>query len=142
MVDAAEAVNTEFGVMHPAFTGRPADWGFTGVMDGGDARFGGLAKWRLRRGGGGLHARVRFGDGRLGGAPVVVPKARPQGAAAQGRGDGSDAVYLLTLVHDARTGESLLSVVDGESMAQAALLRVPERVPFGLHGHWVPEAEI
>ena len=59
-----------------------------------------------------------------------------------GGSDGSDAVYLLTFVHDDETGESLLSIVDGETMEQVALLRVPERVPFGLHGHWVPEEEL
>ena len=56
--------------------------------------------------------------------------------------DGSDAVYLLTFVHDSATGDSLLSIVDGEEMEQVALLRVPGRVPYGLHGHWVPEDEL
>ena len=81
-------------------------------------------------------------EGRLGGEPVVVPKAAGAARAGGDGGDGSDAVYLLTLVHDAATDESLLSIVDGETMTQVALLRVPERVPFGLHGHWVPEEEI
>ena len=115
-------------------------------MDGGDARFGGVVKWSMQRGAGGLHSLVRFGPGRLGGEPIIVPKQAggpsADGTRASGGSDGSDAVYLLTFVHDDETGESLLSIVDGETMEQVALLRVPERVPFGLHGHWVPEEEL
>ena len=56
--------------------------------------------------------------------------------------DGSDQVYLLTHVHDELVGESLLSIVDGVELEQVALLRLPARVPYGIHGHWMPEDEL
>ena len=100
-----------------------------------DARFGGIAKWEMRHGGGGLNSVVRFGPNRWGGEPIVVPKHRA--------GDGaSDAVYLVTFVHDELLEQSFVSVVDGETMQQVAVLRIPSRVPFGLHGHWVDSADM
>ncbi|EOD22935.1 hypothetical protein EMIHUDRAFT_195386 [Emiliania huxleyi CCMP1516] len=178
MVDKTR--NTEFCRLHPDYVGRPARYGFSGEMDGGDARFGGIIKWELARGGGGLQKAARFGPGRWGGEPIVVPKVRPASGGGGSRavdgvvrratapaasslsestsgamtGDGeagaaadttpagakaadaSDAAYLITFVHDERDGDSFVSLIDGETMQQAALFRVPSRVPLGLHGHW------
>ena len=102
-------------------------------------------RWRFagcRSGAGSRRARSSVLDG-ASGAVLVPPTGRVASAGKEEEAsDGSDAVYLLTFVHDSATGDSLLSIVDGEEMEQVALLRVPERVPYGLHGHWVPEDEL
>jgi len=70
-----------------------------------------------------------FGPGRVGGEAVFVP-AGPD----SGEGEG----HLLTLVHDAARGASELLVLDACDLAAppAASVRLPRRVPFGIHGQW------
>jgi 9-cis-epoxycarotenoid dioxygenase len=146
----AAGLNTEFGRLHPGYVGRKARWGFTGIMDGGDARFGGVAKWDLAVGSGGLAKTVRFGEGCYGGEPIVVPKAtrRPTQLPGEGEADHSDDAYVLTFVHRERSdtmhreGMSFLSVVDGGTMEQVCKLKLPRRVPYGLHGLWMGEEEL
>ena len=135
-------LNVEFSRVHPDFAGAAARYGFSGIMDGGDARFGGVAKWEMRRGGGGLAATVRFGDNVWGGEPVVVPKEKKGKRPAGAEGDGSDDCYIITFVHDEGSDRSYVSVIDGERMVQVARLATPRRVPYGLHGQWVREAEL
>ncbi len=52
-----------------------------------------------------------------------------------------DEGYLLGYVHDTRTGASDLIVLDAQHIDAAPLARVhlPQRVPHGFHGLWVPE---
>jgi len=153
--DGAAGLNTEFGRMHPDYVGRRARYGFTGIMDGGDAKFGGIAKWDLTPQSGGLSQTVHFGDGCWGGEPIIVPKRQHAGAAAeQGHAetDSSDDVYILTFIHEERTddaggitgdqGASFISVVDGTTFEQVCVLGLPRRVPYGLHGLWMSEAEL
>ncbi len=60
------------------------------------------------------------------------------------RAAGEDNGYLLTYVHDEASGESELVVLDARTMAAEPLARVPlpQRVPYGFHGTWVPEADV
>lgn len=63
---------------------------------------------------------------------VFVP-ASPRAAEDEG--------YLLGYAHDARSDASELIVLDAQHIEAAPLARVhlPQRVPFGFHGLWVPE---
>ena len=47
-----------------------------------------------------------------------------------------------TVCADEYMGVSQLSIVDGETMEQVALLQMPARVPFGIHAHWMGEEEL
>lgn len=57
---------------------------------------------------------------------------------------GEDNGYLLTYVHDEASGASELVVLDAKTMAAEPLARVPlpQRVPYGFHGTWVPEEDV
>jgi carotenoid cleavage dioxygenase-like enzyme len=53
-----------------------------------------------------------------------------------------DEGYLLGYLYDRRTDRSQLAVFDASDLARGPLARVhlPQRVPFGFHGLWVPSA--
>jgi carotenoid cleavage dioxygenase len=56
-------------------------------------------------------------------------------------GAGEDEGYLLGFVYDARAQRSDLVVLDAQRVQAPPLARVhlPQRVPFGFHGLWVPD---
>ena len=76
-----------------------------------------------------------FGFGRGGAEPIIVPK--------EGR-DEEDAAWILTVVYDATDDSSELCILDAEDMRgpEVARIRLPQRVPFGFHGNWVPDSSV
>jgi carotenoid cleavage dioxygenase len=76
-----------------------------------------------------------FGRGRGGAEPVVVPKADR---------DEEDAAWILTVVYDAVEDTSELCILDAEDITgpEVARIRMPQRVPFGFHGNWVPDTSV
>jgi carotenoid cleavage dioxygenase-like enzyme len=61
--------------------------------------------------------------------------------APDGPADGSDDEgWLLAFVHDEATSTSSLAVVDATDVAAGpvATVELPQRVPYGFHGTWVP----
>ena len=52
----------------------------------------------------------------------------------------ADEGYVLTYEYETRCRDTDLVLLDGADIAAApvARLRVPHRVPFGLHGTWLP----
>uniref|UniRef100_A0A0D3GME2 9-cis-epoxycarotenoid dioxygenase n=1 Tax=Oryza barthii TaxID=65489 RepID=A0A0D3GME2_9ORYZ len=82
--------------------------------------------------------RFIYGEGRYGGEPCFVPRA---GAA------GEDDGHVLCFVHDEERGTSELVVVDaggagGEAMEEVAAVKLPGRVPYGLHGTFIGANEL
>ncbi len=71
------------------------------------------------------------GAGRAAGEAVFVPSS-PDARGLDG--------YLLTLVYDRATDRSELVVLSAEDLEGDPVARVhlPQRVPFGFHGNWVP----
>jgi 8'-apo-carotenoid 13,14-cleaving dioxygenase len=76
-----------------------------------------------------------FGTGRGGAEPVFVPKSD---------GTAEDAGWILTVVYDAATDSSELHILDAENLSgpEVAKIDVPQRVPFGFHGNWVPDSSV
>ena len=76
-----------------------------------------------------------FGHGRGGAEPVFVPKVD---------GTTEDAGWILTVVYDATTDQSELCILDAEDISGPAVatIRLPQRVPFGFHGNWVPDTSV
>jgi carotenoid cleavage dioxygenase-like enzyme len=75
---------------------------------------------------------VDLGPGRTGAEWVMVPRD------AEGAEDDG---WLMGLVHDATTGCGELVVLDAASPADGPVARVhlPDRVPAGFHGNWLPD---
>jgi len=73
-----------------------------------------------------------FGPGAQLGEAVFVPQGDD---AAEGDG------WVLTLVYDAAQATSGLWILDAEDLAgdPQAVIELPQRVPAGFHGNWVPD---
>lgn len=72
-------------------------------------------------------ARHDFGD-RIAGEAVFIPG-----------GEGEDAGWLATFLYDPAKGASDLALLDAARIEEApvAVIRLPQRVPQGLHGAWI-----
>ena len=53
-------------------------------------------------------------------------------------GTAEDDGWLLSVVHDTRTNESVLEIFAAQDMTKVATVHLPRRVPFGFHSQWVP----
>jgi len=80
----------------------------------------------------GKRERHDLGAGIRGGEPVFAPRA-----ADAAEDDG----WLLLIAHDDRAGVSSFVVLDARDIEAPPVARVPlpQRVPFGAHGSWIPE---
>ena len=123
---------SDFPRLPMALAGRKNRYGYTAPLVADDGTrgplFEGIIKYDLESG---KHVMHRHGRERFGGEPVFVP--RP--------GDSSeDAGWLVTFVHDHLEERSELVVVDAQHLDQEPVARVliPQRVPYGFHGDWVP----
>jgi carotenoid cleavage dioxygenase len=72
--------------------------------------------------------RHDFGN-RVAGEAVFIPG-----------GEADDTGWLATFLYDPETGTSDLALMDAARIEEApvAVIRLPQRVPQGLHGAWVP----
>ncbi|RDI60298.1 retinal pigment epithelial membrane protein [Nocardia pseudobrasiliensis] len=75
----------------------------------------------------------RIGDARLPSEAVFVPAAA---------GTGEDDGYLLTVVSDLKQNASRLLVLDASGLDEIAVVHLPRRVPAGIHGSWIPDADL
>lgn len=75
------------------------------------------------------------GSGRMPGEPVFVPAQY---------GTEDDAGYLLSFVSDLRTDSSELLILDAGDVCgtPVAVVELPRRVPGGIHGSWIPDANL
>jgi carotenoid cleavage dioxygenase len=120
----------EFGRVADANVGLPYRYGYATQTqrDEEDARFATtILRYDLTTGTAEVHD---FGPGHKPG------EAAP--AAIEGAGDGEG--YVMTYVHDENTGVSELVIVDTSDFAGEPVARIPlpQRVPYGFHGSWIP----
>ncbi len=118
----------ELPTRDPRMVGRPQRYSYlVATRDGDEAvDFGGVIKRDHRRG---TREAWDPGPARHTGEWLFVPA-----------GDDEDAGYLLTYEYDDRTERSQLLVVDATAVPKGPVARVelPQRVPYGFHGTWVP----
>ena len=81
--------------------------------------------------GGGGSATRSFGRGRQPGEFVFVPADED---AAEDEG------VLMGFVYDAATARSDLTILDAGTLDTIAAVHLPDRVPNGFHGNWIPAA--
>jgi carotenoid cleavage dioxygenase len=121
----------EFPRVDDRVVGRRHRYGYTshfGIDDQG-IHFGGLLKHDLQ---GGTTEERSFGPGAHAGEGVFVaaPDARAE-----------DEGWVLSVVYDDARNASDLVVLDATdfSGSPVATVHLPQRVPFGFHGSWVPD---
>ncbi len=124
----------EFPRVAAGVVGQKNRYGFTLRLDTGsdEPEFVGVLKSDLQTGKSELHD---YGAGRNSSEPVFVT--------AQGADPNSDEGWVMSYVYDEGSGKSELVVLDATDMAKAPVARVtlPQRVPYGFHGSWIPDSE-
>lgn len=122
----------EFPRVDERLVGRPHRWGYGSEIRRSDLDNGFGGNLIRIDGKTGDMTRIDLGAGRTGGEWVMVPR---HDAAAEDDG------WLMTLVHDAATDRSELLVLPAADPADGPVARVllPNRVPLGFHGNWVPD---
>ncbi|PBC83759.1 MULTISPECIES: carotenoid oxygenase family protein [unclassified Streptomyces] len=120
----------EFPRVDDRLAGLPARFGHatTGELPGSGPIPGALLRYDLQTG---AVVRHDFGPGRTPAEAVFAPADdRPGGPG-----------WLITYVYDASTDTSDLVVLDTEdiSAAPVATVHLPQRVPYGFHGNWLPD---
>ena len=63
---------------------------------------------------------------------------------ARADGESEDDGWLLSYVYDAASDSSELAILDARDLARPAVARVllPQRVPNGFHGNWIPDTTV
>jgi carotenoid cleavage dioxygenase len=122
----------EFPRVDERVVGRSHRWGYGSAVrrSDGDNGFGGSLV-RID-GKSGAQSVIDVGPDRIGGEWVMVP--RHESAA-------EDDGWLMTLVYDAGADRSELLVLSAADPGDGPVARVllPNRVPLGFHGNWVPD---
>jgi carotenoid cleavage dioxygenase len=125
----------EFPRVADGRVGQKNRFGFTLAFgdtgEGGSPAMAGHYKFDLEKGTAELNSA---GQGRNPGEPVFVPAA--------GADPDSDEGYVMTFVYDGPSDKSELVIADASNFGAAPIARVklPQRVPFGFHGSWIPDA--
>ncbi|XAR70857.1 9-cis-epoxycarotenoid dioxygenase, partial [Bertholletia excelsa] len=140
----------DFPLVNGEFTGLPHKYGFTQVIDSvassasGMAKYGGLAK---------LHFDEPRSDETLHGRPVKKQLVRveyhelPKNCFLTGSafvpkqgGTREDDGWIISYVHNERTDVSHVHIVDARNFEgdPVAKITLPQRVPYGFHGTFIP----
>ena len=118
----------EFPRHRGSLTGKPYRYGYCAQVDTG-SMYWPTVKHDLVTG---MRDVFDHGAGRAAGEPVFV--ARPGGSE-------EDDGWLVTFVHDGNDNSAEFVVIDAQDFSRGYVARVklPQRVPFGFHGNWVPD---
>lgn len=124
----------DFGRVADTAIGRKAQFGYLMAMAGegnSEEPVYGSALWKYDLGTGGCWEH-HLGDGVRGGEPVF---------AAAGPNAAEDEGWVMTIVHDENSGASKLIVLDAQNFSAppVATVHLPQRVPYGAHGSWIPD---
>ena len=124
----------EFPRIAPQRVGLKNRFGFAlgfGESVADDAPFAGHYKLDLESGKSELHA---YPEGTSPAEAVFVP--------AEGADPDSDEGWVMSYLYDDGSGKSELVILDATNFASdpVARIKLPQRVPFGFHGSWIPDA--
>jgi carotenoid cleavage dioxygenase-like enzyme len=133
--EALDDVASDFPSLNPQRLGRQSRYAYTAKMANGQRpafSFDGLLKYDFTNNSSQVY---ELGAGRYGGEAVFV--TRPNSNA-------EDDGWLITFVYDSTTQASELLVLNAQDLTAEPIARVliPQRVPYGFHGIWIPEASL
>lgn len=136
----------DFPTINDKYIGRKHSYSYGLVFDE-KHRGCGIAKYNLLREprfglgatevGGNLEGLFVYGPGRFGGEAIFVPRSTEPEIE-------EDDGYLITFVHDENNGTSEAVIVDAKTMAAepVAVVKLPNRVPYGFHAIFVSEEQL
>ncbi|CAL0314246.1 unnamed protein product [Lupinus luteus] len=124
------ARNLDFGVINQSYTGKKNRFVYAAVGDP-LPKISGVVKLDVSKGEVGCRM---YDEGCYGGEPFFV---------ANGEGEEDDG-YLVSYVHDEKKGESKFLVMDAKSpeLEVVAAVKLPRRVPYGVHGLFVRDSDL
>lgn len=123
-------VPSEFPRINENLWGRKTRYGYISRMANSPVPlFDGLIKYDHQTGTSETH---EYGSGRYGGEAVFAPRVAEQADEDEG--------WLITFVYDTNEETSELVVINAQDVTSEPVARVliPQRVPYGFHGAWVP----
>ena len=130
--EALDDIGVEFPRVDPRREGLANRYGYAVRYEAGPdtAAFNALVQYDLEKGSRSVHD---FGPGRVPGEGVFAPDSADS---AENEG------WVLSLVYDESRNASELVILDGTNFEKppVASIGLPQRVPFGFHGSWVPDA--
>ena len=128
----SQQVNLEVGMVNRNLLGRKTRYAYLAVAEPWP-KVSGFAKVDLATG---ELTKFEYGEGRFGGEPCFVPL--PDAPAGAAEDDG----HVLCYVHDEGRGASEMLVVNARDMRAEAAVKLPGRVPYGLHGTFIGGEEL
>ena len=119
----------EFPRMHPNLNGQFNQFGYslgTGSQQKPD--FGRIIKYDFAKN---INEVYELGEGKRGAEPVFIPSENQK---------YEDEGYLMAYVYDKASDKSDLVIFNAQNIKSGpiAQIKLPQRVPFGFHGSWVP----
>ena len=119
----------EFPRMHPNLNGQFNQFGYslgTGSQQKPD--FGRIIKYDFTKN---INEVYELGEGKRGAEPVFIPSENQK---------YEDEGYLMAYVYDKASDKSDLVIFNAQNIKSGpiAQIKLPQRVPFGFHGSWVP----
>ena len=119
----------EFPRMHPDLNGKVNRYGYTlGVGSGQKPDFGRIIKYDFGKN---TNEVYELSEELEGAEPIFIPAENQK---------SEDEGYLMLYVYDKESNKSDLVIFDAQSIKSGprATVKLPQRVPFGFHGSWVP----
>jgi carotenoid cleavage oxygenase len=120
----------EFPRVDERVVGKPHRYGYCTSFGQTGIEHGALLKYDFERGTADAHS---YGEGRGSGEGVFIPRVEDA--------VGDDG-WVMSLVYDRTTDRSDLVILDAQNFTgePVATVHLPQRVPYGFHGNWVPDA--
>ena len=119
----------EFPRIHPNLNGQFNQFGYSlGIGSQQKPDFGRIIKYDFAKN---INEVYELLEGEMGAEPVFIPSENQT---------SEDEGYLMTYVYDRATDKSNLMIFNAQdiNLGPIAQIKLPQRVPFGFHGSWVP----
>ncbi|KAH7661694.1 9-cis-epoxycarotenoid dioxygenase protein [Dioscorea alata] len=130
IINPSNQLNLEAGMVNRNLLGRKTRYAYLAIAEPWP-KVSGFAKVDLFTG---EVRKFLYGDQRYGGEPYFLAKD----PAAKREDDG----YVVTFMHNEKTSESELLIVNATDMRLEASVKLPYRVPYGFHGTFISAKDI